>query len=138
MATIFQIYACILGTLDIRDHTQVEVYTEYHHAINGYWVVNDLGDSWSTSRVIGLVTQITNATQHNTGMYTGENSQQTHTCTSIHAPEPNTPLKRTTTGRWGIEADLYLYMYIYLRMYIYFTHLYLTSYYMLCIFCVQG
>ena len=64
----------ISGILDIRDHTQVEGYLEYHHAINGYWVVDNLGDSWSTSRVIGPVTEIT---QNNTGMYTKESSQQT-------------------------------------------------------------
>ena len=37
----------ISGILDIRGHTQVEGYSEYHHAINGYWVVDNLGDSWS-------------------------------------------------------------------------------------------
>ena len=63
----------ISGILDIRGHTQVEGYSEYHHAINGYWVVDN---SWSTSRVIGPVTEITNVTQNNTGMYTKESSQQ--------------------------------------------------------------
>ena len=67
----------ISGILDIRGHTQVEGYSEYHHAINGYWVVDNLGDSWSTSRVIGPVTEITNVIQNNTGMYTKESSQQT-------------------------------------------------------------
>ena len=40
--------------LDIRGHTNVEENSEYHHAINGYWVVDNLGDSCSTSRVITL------------------------------------------------------------------------------------
>ena len=66
----------ISGILDIRGHTQVEGYSEYHHAINGYWVVDNLGDSWSTSRVIGPVTEITNVTQNNTGMYTKESSHR--------------------------------------------------------------
>ena len=48
---------------DIRGHTQVEGYSEYHHAINGYWVADNLGDSWSTSRVIGPVTEITKVTR---------------------------------------------------------------------------
>ena len=67
----------ISGILDIRGHTQVEGYSEYHHAINGYWFVDNLGDSWSTSRVIGPVTEITNVNQNYTGMYTKESSQQT-------------------------------------------------------------
>ena len=33
--------------LNIRGHTKVKVYLEYHHVINGYWVVDNLGDSWS-------------------------------------------------------------------------------------------
>ena len=67
----------IFDILDIRGHTKVKVYSEYHHAINGYWVVDNLGDSWSTSRVIGPVTEITKVTQNNTGMYTQGSSQQT-------------------------------------------------------------
>ena len=67
----------ISGILDIRGHTEVKVYSEYHHAINGYWVTDNLGDSWSTSRVIGPVTEISKVTQNNTGMYTKESSQQT-------------------------------------------------------------
>ena len=67
----------IFDILDIRGHTKVEVYSEYHHAINGYWVVDNLGDSRSTSRVIGPVTEITKVTQNNTGMYTQGSSQQT-------------------------------------------------------------
>ena len=63
------------GILDIRGHTQVEGYSEYHHAMNGYWVADNLGDSWSTSRVIGLVTEITKVTQNNTDMYTKETQQ---------------------------------------------------------------
>ena len=39
-------------------------------------VVDNLGDSWSTSRVICPVTEITNVTQNNTDMYTKENLQQ--------------------------------------------------------------
>ena len=31
-----------------------EGYSKYHHAINGYWVVDDLRDAWSTSRIIWL------------------------------------------------------------------------------------
>ena len=45
--------------------------------MNGYWVVDKLGDSWSTSTVIGPVTEITKVTQNNTGMYTKGSSQQT-------------------------------------------------------------
>ena len=60
-----------------RNHTQVAGYSEYHHAINGYWVVDNLRDSWSTSRIISPVTEITKVTQNNTGMYTKETSQQT-------------------------------------------------------------
>ena len=67
----------ISDILDTRGHTKVKVYSEYHHAINGYWVVDNLGDSWSTSRVIGPVTEITNVTQNNTGMYTKESSHRT-------------------------------------------------------------
>ena len=29
---------------DIRGHTQVEGYSGYHFAINGYWVVDNLGN----------------------------------------------------------------------------------------------
>ena len=60
-----------------RGHTHVEGYSEFHHTINGYWVVDNLEDSWSTSRVIGPVTEITKVTQKNTGMYTKGSSQQT-------------------------------------------------------------
>ena len=63
---------------DIRSHTQAEGYSEYHHAINGYWVVDNLVDSWSTSRVISPVIEITEVTQDNTGMYTIESSEQTN------------------------------------------------------------
>ena len=65
------------GILDIRGHAKVKVYSEYHHAIIVDWVVDNRGDSWSTSRVIGLVTEITKVTQNNTGMYTKESSQKT-------------------------------------------------------------
>ena len=45
VVTISQMYMhldiVISGILDIRGHTQVEVYSEYHHAINGYWVVDN-------------------------------------------------------------------------------------------------
>ena len=67
----------ISGILDIRGHTKAKVYSEHHHAINGYWVVDNLRDSWSTSRVIGPVTEITKVTQNNEGMYTKGSSQQT-------------------------------------------------------------
>ena len=67
----------ISGILDIRGPTKVKVYSEYHHAINGYWVVDNLGDSRSTSRVINPVTEITKITQNNTGMYTKESMQHT-------------------------------------------------------------
>ena len=63
-----------IHVLDIRGHTKAKV---YHHAINDYWVVDNLWDSWSTSRVIGPVTEITKVTQNNTGMYTQGSSQQT-------------------------------------------------------------
>ena len=33
----------VSGILDIKDHTQVEEYSEYHNAINIYWVVYTLG-----------------------------------------------------------------------------------------------
>ena len=61
---------------DIRGQIQVEGYSEYH-AINGYQVVDNLGDTWSTSRVICPVTEITKVTLNNTGMYTNGSSQQT-------------------------------------------------------------
>ena len=32
----------IFNILDIRGHTRVKVYSEYHHAINGYWVADNL------------------------------------------------------------------------------------------------
>ena len=67
----------IPDTPDTRGHTKVKVYSEYHHAINGYWVVDNLGDSRSTSRVVGPVTEITKVTQNNIGMYTKGSSQQT-------------------------------------------------------------
>ena len=38
----------IFDILDIRGHAKLKVYSDYHHAINGYWVVDNLGDSWST------------------------------------------------------------------------------------------
>ena len=57
----------IFGMLDIRSHTQDGEYSEHHHAINGYWVVDNCGDSLSSSRV--LVTEITKVTQNNTGLH---------------------------------------------------------------------
>ena len=30
----------ISGSLDIKGHTKVKVYSEYHHAINGYTAMN--------------------------------------------------------------------------------------------------
>ena len=56
----------IFDILDIRGHTQVKDCSEYHHAINGYWVVDNLGDSQSTSWVIAPVTEITKVTKNNT------------------------------------------------------------------------
>ena len=67
----------VSGTLDIKGHTHVEGYSKYHHVINGYRIVDNLGDSWCTSRVIDPVTEITKVTQNNTGMYTHGSSQQT-------------------------------------------------------------
>ena len=61
---------------EIRGHTKVKVYSGYHHAINGYRVADNLRDSWSTSRFIGPVTEITNVIQNNTGMYTKLNNDQ--------------------------------------------------------------
>ena len=66
----------ISDILDIRGHTKVKVYSEYHRAINGYWVADNLGNSWSTSRVIGPVTELTNVTKNNTGMKTKGSSQE--------------------------------------------------------------
>ena len=67
----------ISGILDIRGHTKVKVYSEYYYAINGYLVVDNLRNSWFTSRVIGPVTEITKVTQNNISMYSKGSSQQT-------------------------------------------------------------
>ena len=41
IATISQMYMHLdMVISDIRGHTQVEGYSEYYHAINGYWVDN--------------------------------------------------------------------------------------------------
>ena len=41
-----------------------------NYAINCYWVIYNLKDSWSTSRLIRPVTRMTIVTKNNTSMYT--------------------------------------------------------------------